>query len=759
MDEKESAVVQGELGDGITECRRWIMEIEDAKKAFKQYWEQCDRVVARYKDCDPEHEPDMTKPVSDRKYNVLWSMTETMKPLVYSERPQPYVSRRHSDRDQVGRDGSLILQRAISYDMEGDELHSALVRARNDFILCSRGVIWPKYRPYMQLRESEEKTYLRPGEQPPKGREVKQDEMGSYYHALYQAKMDEEVDWEHVHYRDFLHGPASVWKHVPWVARRVPMTREELIGRFGEKIGKAVPLSINNKRKEGGAERRDKETTDDEVGMFAKAEVWEVWCKNDKKVRWLCPDYKKGFLDRQDDFLQLRQFFPCPMPAYGLVTNDSLVPKPEFFIWQGIAVELDDITNRLKLLLQALRVAGVYDKSLGESLQRLTKQTAENDLIPVDNWSMFAERGGLKGMMEFLPIDQVAGVADRLYAARGQLMQELYDITGISDIVRGASDPRETAKAQQIKGNYAGKRIGQKQELFGSMVREALEIHAQIVCTHYSDNTITMISSANEIIMNPQTMQPDPQRLMAAMQLIRSAPLRRYRIKVDEKSLAAPDKTQDAQMRQEYLMGLSSLLQNATMMAKENPAAAPLMGELLMFGVRGFPEARSTEAALEQAIQQMTQAGPPPKEEQQQAGKSAAEIELEKQKLMLDQQRMQMENQWKQREFQLREMELRLKGQQDAMQTQNRETESLLRKEKQDMEALIRADQNEVQREANEKRVQLDLVKWMGDQEQKDVDREVSDTQHVEKLQADYVKAFQQAEAAKQKAKQSKAAA
>lgn len=700
----ESKVVQKELGDGITECKRWIEEINESKRLFKEYWKHCDDVMSRYKDDDDvqthQHRLEAQR---TRKYNVLWSMTETMKPLVYERAPVPYISRRHSDKDPVARDAGLVIERGMNYDLDGDELHNALRAARDDFILVSRGVIWPRYKPEMRLRKSEHRTYLQPRERAPKGVELQKDEVGRYYHEEYYAKVGEEIDWDYVHYSSFLHGTASQWKYVPWVARKVEMTRQQLIERFGEEIGKQVPLTINNKQKEGDIVRNS-DMTDDELGLFAKAEVWEIWVKEGRKVLWICPEWSKGLLDKKDDFLNLREFFPCPKPAYGLLTNDTLIPKPEYLVWKGIAQELDDITNRLKMLVQAMRVVGVYDKSTGDKLRRITTHTAENEMIGVDNWAMFAEKGGIKGMIDFLPVDQVSAVVERLYAARQQLLKELYDITGISDIVRGASDPRETARAQQIKGNFAGKRIGSKQQEFIRLADEALEIHAQIMCHHYSDRTLLQISSAEQTLTQPGTNQFDPQRFAAALSLLRDAPLARFRIKVDEKSLATEDILEDRAQRQEYLMGIAQLLQSGTMMAKENPATAALMGELLLFAVRGFPNARSTEAALEASIQQMQDAGPPPKEEPPPRGKPPEELQAEIQmfqaKLELDQRRLAMEEQkalkeyeLKQGEFQnfnkFRQLELDLKGQRDRGElTINAEKTDLERKKHSDLYAL-----------------------------------------------------------------------
>ena len=432
--------------------------------------------------------------------------------------------------------------------------------------------------------------------------------------------------------------------------------------------------------------------------------MWEVWVKDGRKVLWICPEYNKRILDKKDDFLNLREFFPCPRPAYALITNDTLIPKPEYKVWQGVALELDDITNRLKMLIQALRVVGVYDKSASDDIKRVVSHTAENEMIPVDNWAMFAERGGMKGMIDFLPIEQIVGVVQQLYQSRQQLMQELYDITGISDIVRGASDPRETARAQQIKGNFAGKRIGNKQTEFMRMVDDALEIQAQIMCEHYSDRTLAQIASVEQIFVDPITQQFNPQRFQQALQILREAPTKRYRIKVDERSLATQNVLEDRQQRQEYLMGIAQLLQSGTMMAKENPATAPLMGELLMFAVRGFPDARSTEASIESAIESMQKAGPPPKEEPPPRGKPPEELQAEMQmfqmKMELDKARLDFETQKALKEYELkvgdqkqyntqRQLELDLKGSRDKGElTVNAEKIDLERKKHLDMYAL-----------------------------------------------------------------------
>ena len=55
--------------------------------------------------------------------------------------------------------------------------------------------------------------------------------------------------------------------------------------------------------------------------------------------------------------------------------------------------------------------------------------------------------------------ETAAAVLNFLYQQREQSKQAIYEITGISDIVRGASHSSETATAQQIKTEWGSLRI------------------------------------------------------------------------------------------------------------------------------------------------------------------------------------------------------------------------------------------------------------------------------------------------------------
>jgi hypothetical protein len=103
----------------------------------------------------------------------------------------------------------------------------------------------------------------------------------------------------------------------------------------------------------------------------------------------------------------------------------------------------------LTILTEALKRRGVYDASFQE-LQRLA-DAEDNAFIPVDNMAMLQAGGGLANVMQEAPLDNLIKALAQLYQSRQIVIQTIYEITGISDIMRGQSASRETATAQRIK--------------------------------------------------------------------------------------------------------------------------------------------------------------------------------------------------------------------------------------------------------------------------------------------------------------------
>ena len=144
-----------------------------------------------------------------------------------------------------------------------------------------------------------------------------------------------EVVCDHVAYDDWGMEPCRSWDEVSYVWRRVFMSRADLIERFGNKIGKEVPLDWTP--------LYDTSNDSEKAEKVKRAAVYEIWSKDDRKVYWVNRSYPKGCLDVRDDWLGLKGFFPCPRPLTGTLAPDSYIPVPDFVYYEDQANELDKV--------------------------------------------------------------------------------------------------------------------------------------------------------------------------------------------------------------------------------------------------------------------------------------------------------------------------------------------------------------------------------------------------------------------------------
>lgn len=356
-------------------AQRWLQELKMAKREDEKWVKRGKKIVRRYRD-DRQGYSDTSK-----RYNILWSNIQTLFPSMYGKTPSAQVERRHKDQDPVGRTASQILERALQYELDNkSDFDAAMRSAIMDRLLPGRGVAWVRF----------ETTEVATAD----GQSIEQ----AY------ACVDT-VFWE-----DFRVSPARTWEEVTWVARRVYMARNDGVARFGESF-KTVPLThepigLDDMIKNG-----------EDCDHLKKAQVWEIWNKSDKTVTWVAEGHQQA-LDQKTDPYGLDGFWPCPKPLYATQTTDTLVPVPDYALYQDQAEEIDLLTQRINMLVKALKVVGVYDASQ-TGVQRMLSEGVDNTLIPVDTWAAFSERGGIKGSVDFLPLSEVVfGLTAMLYSTR-----------------------------------------------------------------------------------------------------------------------------------------------------------------------------------------------------------------------------------------------------------------------------------------------------------------------------------------------------
>ncbi|HEY6019333.1 MAG TPA: hypothetical protein VIY48_05340, partial [Candidatus Paceibacterota bacterium] len=345
------------------EVRRWLLELRLADKRELDWRKDAQMAIDLYKGA-----------ISKKNaFNILWSNTETLLPAVFSSTPKPDVRRRYRDDDPLGKAVSEVVSRALDFSLDTYDFNSVARADVLDMLIAGRGVSWVRYVPSMAQVGIDPNQ---PHDEESEDAEVHTNEGGEALEGGI-----EEVEWEqtiaeHVQWNDFRIGPGKRWEELPWVARRHRLQREDLVEQFGEEIGNAVKLDA---------------TTDDDINKMAEheaepfktAEVWEIWCKDSKKVYFISASYKVSPLKTVDDPLQLKGFFPCPRPVYAIEDVESLTPIPLYEQYKEQAEELNRISVRINKIIDALKVRGIYDATISEMAEVM--RGADNDLIPAQN--------------------------------------------------------------------------------------------------------------------------------------------------------------------------------------------------------------------------------------------------------------------------------------------------------------------------------------------------------------------------------------
>lgn len=627
----------------------WCNHIDQYTKDTQAWYARSKKIIKRYKD----DRNDSAK--SANKFNILWSNVQTLAPALYDKQPNPNIDRRFQSDDKLGTVSAQVLERAVSFFIDTDEFNDVMRQVVLDRLLGGRGVCWVRYEPHFVTQPIQSEFS--------DGSQITDDvdDIDEEEEQTEEVLEREDVVADYVHWQDFGHTWAKTWQEVRAVWRIVPMSRKELIKRFGEEIGSQVPMDSGKK---------DDNTPED----YKRAFIYEIWDKESEKVYWICKDYK-DVLDEREDPLQLQGFFPCPKPLYATITNDNLIPTPDYVLYQDQARELDELTGRIGNLVKALRVAGVYDAS-APALQRLLSEDTENLLIPVEQWAIFGEKGGLKGVIDFLPIKEIGETLIGLYEARDRTKQELYEVTGISDIIRGATNPNETLGAQELKGKYAGLRMGAMQADVARFARDIVSMFAEIIAEQFGLETIREISgfdlfTEQEKMMALQMQQAGQQIDIPNLQekldnptweqvigLLKDNTARKFRISIETDSTIKQDQDEEKQARTEFLTAAGGFIQQAVQVP--NPELAPLLMEMLRFGIKGFKVGREMETMFDVAVKDIKakaeQPPPPPPED--------PKIRIEGQKIQFEGQKLQQETGIKQVDLQLKAKEIEIKERQ-----------------------------------------------------------------------------------------------
>ncbi|MBY3500182.1 hypothetical protein [Rhizobium laguerreae] len=633
MDDEATTLPGGEKYDLAKVGAHWQQELERGQRYFKSWIDRCTKIEKIYL-----QQADQAN-AAKRRFPMLWANISVLQPAVYARVPQPVVERRFKDSQPVARMASELVERNLAFTADDADLDSLMRAVRDDFLLCARGTVWLRYEADFEPLD----IGVEPSNAP--APDTLGGAMGDDGGPRPEQITDERVCLDYVHWSDFLHSPARRWKDVTWVARRVPMTDEEFDKRFPE--GRAS-LAANGAGSNHGTNQTERAQNE------GKTYVWEIWCKSENYTVWIAEGSPVA-LEVSEPPLKLTRFFPCPRPAFGTLSTSSLIPVPDYVYYQQQCDEIDMLTKRVNKLTDQLRLKIFYpsgDGSVSPAIEKAMRPENDTVMVPIPEWAAFTDKGGSNAIVT-LPIDEVQKVIVACIEVRKQLVEDVYQITGISDIVRGDTQASETATAQRIKSQWGSIRIRDRQAELARFARDIVNLAGEIICDQFQPETLMLVSGIQlptaaqkqQVQMQMQQQQmaqqqaamraqqmgqpappPQPPQLPPEMQkmmeqptidevveLLRNDSVRGFRIDIETDSTIEPDEDAEKQRRMEFVQMVGGFMQQAGAIAQQTPMLVPVMVETLLFAARGFRAGRQLENTLEQVGAQLSQSATAPR--------------------------------------------------------------------------------------------------------------------------------------------------
>lgn len=587
--------------------KKWISKVEKRYKDLCKDWlDDAKKVEKIYEAKDPVQHP----------FNILYSNTQTLLPALYNSTPRAEVSRRHT---QV--------------DPQQKSIDSAVSQVVERFLEYTADTNNEEYEEYSDATRYAVESALVPG-------------LGCVRARLKQEGGYQQVCFESVQFDRFVWQKSRTWSRVAWVA-------------FGHDLGKAdfeaaYPEFCKKKEyKSFEWEKLEKDNWEDAdkperpAGSAPALLIWEVWDYASKKILHVCNQWKDEELLEEDYPPLLTSRFPCPKPLMYAKKLRDFLPIPPYQMYQQQAEELNRITGRIIRLVRAIKAKGVYN-STNPELQQLFENDDDTILVPSESSAAFQD--GMAKSIWFMPVEELVRALQQLYVAQQNCLQTIYQIMGLSDIQRGATDPNETAKAQEIKNSWGGLRTKMSQKTVQIFCRDLFRVAVELAASYFTPATWSACTKVPLLFEQqkqqyglamqqfqgtmaqyqqmaqqaqaagqqpPPPPQPPLSQLQQAMlarptweqviQIVQDNFERTYRIDVETNSTVDLEATEDKQAIAEFMNAFGQMTAGLENLIASGSLPFEASKVLLMEVTRRFRFGRRVEAVLEQMQQPQPQ--------------------------------------------------------------------------------------------------------------------------------------------------------
>jgi hypothetical protein len=679
------------------------------------------------------------------RLDLFWSSYEVMKPAVYAKAPVPAVAAKFSDGDPVIDTAAELLERVAITTLDQNNIDLVMKLVRDDLLFFGRGAMW----------------------------------------LTYESDDGQRVCIEHVDRDDFRHECARYWDRVGWVAKRSWLSKKEMTKRFSEEVAEKANYSTVHRANDVATDAGSNTSAPQKCG------VWEVWHRADNKVYWVT-DGAQDILDESEPHLKLRDFFPCPRPAYGTTKLRSLTPVPDYERYVEHFKKISELTGRIYSLLEWVKMKGLVPggADMADSIRAALADTSDATVIGVPGALL---QQGAGDFVQWMPLQAIAEAITGLIGARQELINNFYELSGISDIMRGATDAEETLGAQQLKSQYGSVRVREKIDELQRIAADAVKVASEIIAEKFTQKSLLDMSGmklmtrkevekrikdiekaageemkglADKVEQAKHQPEADPQQLEqqyqmaqrqiiekyapmlqeaegkvaieSVVELLRDDRVRSFTFNIESDSTILTDEMQEKSSRAEFVTMIGGLLQQAAPLAAGNGEMAEFVGSVMKFSVAPYRAGRALEGAIDKLVKALPDMSAPGAVEGDEglaeAQKALAAAEMEKAKAA--NMKVQADAAAKQAEMQRKMAEMQMKAQAD--QQKAAQERDRLQLQMADMGTKAQQAQTKLEAEIDKVRAQtLEILNNIGLANQRQAIDEFKSVADVEMRQSD----------------------
>lgn len=521
----------------------WKEEIKKEREAHKDF-------VDAAKKCEKAYE-------APKHFNIFWSNVQVLHGALFSGKPSAEVRRRHKDGNDAQRSAAQMLERALDYMVDSTDFEAQISRAVDELLVPGLGQVRVRYKPEIEA--------------------VPVTDPLTQQQTMVEQVTSQIVHLEFFSWNDFGWQPSKTWDKVEYVYFDHYLTKADV-------------------KKDYGVDLEEDESLTEEEKAAKRVKVTEIYHKPTRSIIVICDQCDKP-LEVRKEKLGLEGVFPCPKPMMANVGHKVSMPVPDYLYYEKQAEHLNNAVKQIDEMAKTVKDVGFYDASFTE-LKNL-KGKPNGALVPVEDLITKLNGANLDEVIKKKPIKETVETLVALQGYTERKKSEIYEITGISDIVRGETAASETATAQDIKAQFASIRLREKQLAVATFVRDLFRLMAEIIGEHFTE----------EVLQKMTGVEPTPE----VMAILRDDVMRNFSVDVESDSTIAREESQERTQRMEALQAVSSYMQGLLPAMSQGAIPMDVGKELLLLSVRGFKYTGNLEDMLhqmggdkDQQIQQLT---------------------------------------------------------------------------------------------------------------------------------------------------------